>query len=229
MPSNGGNSKGKGEAVAIEPDDITSKTSSPSSGNGRSDGEQATAFGLIENTPAKDRSDIISTSTPANDIRSYATTAGKSVTGHTIPAHVHPGSHEMWITKDTPAEKLPKTWYHYDNGCRYGNAKVPHPDREYERQLRRHMCQTLDGQSYTDDHLMKAALEKSNYDKCLLIYRTHIARTIDLNKWDKETIKEHHSYEQDWPWALLPHPAEGWSAGSHEGGRECNICDAFSR
>lgn len=228
MPSNGGNSREE-EVAAIAQKVAKAKMISHSTGDDSDHMEEATSFDLMETTSTNDPTTMSSTNTPANDIRSYTTTAGQSVTGFTIPDHVHPRPHELWITKDTPAEALPQGWYHYDNGCRYGNAKIPHSDREYERELQKHIGRALDGQLYPYDHRMKATLEKSNYDKCLLIYRAHIARTIDFRKWNKDNIKEHLSYEHDWPWALLPHPSEGWSAGFHDERRDCNICEAFSR
>ena len=228
MPSNGGNSK-EVEVANVEQPVTKANMTLPGIGRGYDSEEAAASCDLKEMTSTVDMGEACLTSTPANDIPSYLTTAKNSITGLRIPDYVHPRPHEMWITKDTPIERLPEGWYHYDNGCRYGNAKTPHSDRAYERELQRHTGRVPDGQSYSHDHRMKAELEKSNYDKCLLTYRAHIARTINLSKWDKDSIKQHFAYEPDWPWALLPHPSEGWSAGFHDERRDCHICEAFSR
>lgn len=228
MASNGGNSKEE-EFARIEQPASQANMTSRDSERGHKSEEAAASCDRKGIMSSIDLGEVCLTSTPANDMPSYLTTAKKSITGLTIPDHVHPRPDEMWITKDTPVKELPEGWYHYDNGCRYGNAKTPHSDRAYERELLRHTGRTSDDQSYSHDHRMKAELEKSNYDKCLLTYRAHIARTINLSNWDKDSIKQHSAYEPDWPWALLPHPSEGWSAGFHDERRDCNICEAFSR
>ena len=228
MPSNGGYSKEE-EVAAIEQSATDTNVNSPRNERGDDKEEAPASCDLMDSTSINDHNEICSTSTPTNDIRSHTIPARKSITGLTIPDHVHPRPHEMWITQDTPVEELPEGWYHYDNGCQYGNAKVPQADREYERELQKHTKRALDGQLYPYDHRMRANLEKDNYDKCSLIYRAHIARTIDLSKWNKDNIKQHPAFEHDWPWALLPHPSEGWSAGFHDESRNCNTCEPFSR
>lgn len=160
---------------------------------------------------------------------SISNSVEKSITGLEIPDFVLTRSHDMWIMKDTPAEMLPEGWYHYDNGCRYGNAKIPRSIREYESEVRKHTRRGPDGELYPHGHRLKAKLEKDAYDKCFLIYRSHVGRTIDLNKWNRDNIKQHSAYESDWPWALLPHPSEGWNAGFHPENRDCAVCEDFSR
>ena len=227
MTSNEGNSKEEEATVLKQPmDDIDVSSAAHEKITGR---PEVVPGGSVHRLSSSGKEERVSTSTPANGIRSYTTTTAKLPTGLATPHFVHPRSDEMWITKDTPASALPEGWYHYDNGCRYGNAKIPHHDHEYERELQKHAGWTSEGQLDNHDHHMKSNIEKDAYEKCFLVYRAHIARTIDLSKWNKDNIKQHPAYEPEWPWALLPHPSEGWDAGFHGRDRNCTICEDYSR
>ena len=228
MTSNEGNSKEE-ETVALTQPAYDVNVTSASNEKDRGKQKEVASGGSVSNFSSSENGERLSVGKPANGIRSYTTTAAKSVTGLAIPQFVHPRTYEMWITQDTPAEELPEGWYHYDNGCRYGNAKIPQHDYEYEREVQMHTRWTLEGQLDSSDHRMKSNFEKDAYDKCFLVYRAHLARTIDFSKWNKDNIKQHPAYEPEWPWALLPHPSEGWGAGFHDRSRNCNICEDYSR
>ena len=229
MTSNKGNSKEE-EAVALtQPVYGVSVIPSGDENNVGRQKEEVASDGSVRVLSTIENGDRLSTGTPANGIRTFTTTAAKSVTGLVIPQFVHPRPHEMWITRNTAAEELPEGWYHFDNGCHYGNAKIPQHDYEYERELQKYTRWNPEGQVNSYDHRMKSNLEKDAYERCFLVYRAHVARSIDLSKWNKDNIKQHPAYEPDWPWALLPHPSEGWGAGFHDPNRKCNICEDYSR
>lgn len=171
----------------------------------------------------------LSVSQTAIGSREGPTAITKSITGLTIPHFVHPQSGETQIRDETPAEDLPEGWYHFDNGCCAGNIKIPQHDVEYERQLQKHKRWTSDNEGDSFNHRLKAALEKDAYDRCFLVYRAHVARSLDTNRWNKDNIKEHPAYENEWPWALLTHPSEGWDTGYHESSRDCPLCEDYSR
>ena len=228
MTSNKGNSKEEEFAAIMRPSDSANQNSL----NGEeplSIESEDTTRKMARSSSAKDISEQHPVSKQANDTDSNAIAISRSITGLELPRFVHLLPNETQIAKDSPAEDPPEGWYHFDNGCRSGNRKVPHRDTEYERQLQKHTKWNSDNQEISLVHRAKAMLEKDAYDKCFLVYRAHLARTLDVSEWNRENIKECSAYEPDWPWALLPHPSEGWGAGYHEPSRSCPICEDYSR
>ncbi len=229
MTSNEGNSKEEEIAAFLQHDHSAKKVSFDPVESSSFTLGQDMGGGLADSMSSVDSRECRSASKPVSGICGDKPVGAGSITGLTIPDFVFSRPRETRVAKDMPAEDLPEEWYHFDNGCRSGNMKIPHHDVEYERQLQNHLRWTSDNQEIMLVHRKKTKLEKDAYDKSFLVYRAHLARTLDPSIWNKDNIKDHPAYEPDWPWALLPHPSENWGAGYHEPNRNCPICEDYSR
>ena len=148
-----------------------------------------------------------------------------SITGLPLPHFIHPIA-ISGLSDETPADQLPANWYHFDTGCRHGNDVIPYRDYPYERALIAHTKIPANDEATR----VKAHKELILYEKLFLIYRKHVARTLDKSKWNHGNIKEHPAYEPDWPYALLGHPTDSEiGPGNHAASSDCGICKAYAR
>ena len=229
MTSNDGNSKEEEVGASVPPTHDANKDSDHAEEGSSITNSANKLDGLANIVPAAESKEQGSTSKPANGRWSDTPINKKSITGSNIPEFLSLQPNEVRIAESTSAEDVPTGWYRFDNGCRSGKKKIPQRDIEYERQLSNHAKWTSDNQEVQTAHRVKAKLEKDAYDRCFLVYRAHLARTLKSGEWNKDNIKEHPAYESEWPWALLPHPSEDWNAGYHEPSRNCPTCEDYSR